>query len=128
MHNKLNYKDSGVDIEQSNKLVASIKPMAKRTHRAGVLNGIGGFGALFEVPVDRYQQPILVSGTDGVGTKLMLAVTMNRHDSIGIDLVAMCVNDLISPANRSVAPPSPQFTTMAETVSRPGSLTVRSIW
>lgn len=91
----LSYRDAGVDIDTGNQLVERIKPIARATRRPGVLDSIGGFGALFEVPTDRYQQPVLVSGTDGVGTKLKLAMEMNRHDTIGIDLVAMCVNDLI---------------------------------
>jgi phosphoribosylformylglycinamidine cyclo-ligase len=76
-------------------LVDRIKPIAARTRRAGLLGGIGGFGALFEIPMDRYRQPILVSGTDGVGTKLKLAMQLGKHDTIGIDLVAMCANDII---------------------------------
>lgn len=91
----LSYRDAGVDIDAGNALVEKIKPHAKRTLRDGVLGGLGGFGALFEIPLDRYQKPVLVSGTDGVGTKLKLAMEMNRHDTIGIDLVAMCVNDII---------------------------------
>ena len=91
----LSYRDAGVDIDAGNALIDRIRPHAKRTLRPGVLGGLGGFGALFEVPLDRYQQPVLVSGTDGVGTKLKLAVMMNKHDTIGIDLVAMCVNDLV---------------------------------
>ncbi len=90
----LSYRDAGVDIEQANKLVSSIKDIAAKTHRPGVLAGIGGFGALFELG-NNYQQPVLVSGTDGVGTKLKLAINSNQHDRIGIDLVAMCVNDII---------------------------------
>jgi phosphoribosylformylglycinamidine cyclo-ligase len=89
----LNYKEAGVDIEQANALVADIRKIATRTRRPGVLGNIGSFGALFEIP-PRYRQPVLVSGTDGVGTKLKLAVEMNKHDTIGIDLVAMCVNDV----------------------------------
>lgn len=92
---KLTYADAGVDIDKADSLVDDIKTIAKRTHRKEILTGIGGFGALFEVPVDRYKQPVLVSGTDGVGTKLKLAIELNQHDSIGIDLVAMCVNDII---------------------------------
>ncbi len=84
-----------MDIDAGNRLVDRIKPHAKRTQRPGVLGGLGGFGALFELPLDRYRQPILVSGTDGVGTKLKLALELNRHDTIGIDLVAMCVNDVL---------------------------------
>ena len=91
----LTYKDSGVDITKGNKLIEKIKPIAKSTTRPGVLAGLGGFGAMFEIPLDRYDNPVLVSGTDGVGTKLMVAEMLNKHDTIGIDLVAMCVNDLI---------------------------------
>ncbi|OOG25904.1 phosphoribosylformylglycinamidine cyclo-ligase [Thioalkalivibrio denitrificans] len=91
----LRYRDAGVDIDAGNALVERIKPHARRTHRPGVLAGLGGFGALFELPVDRFREPVLVSGTDGVGTKLRLAMHLNRHDTIGIDLVAMCVNDII---------------------------------
>ncbi|MDP3878390.1 MAG: phosphoribosylformylglycinamidine cyclo-ligase [Methylobacter sp.] len=91
----LNYKSAGVDIEAGNALVERIKPIAARTRTAGVMAGLGGFGSLFELPLDRYQQPVLVSGTDGVGTKLKLANELDIHDTIGIDLVAMCVNDII---------------------------------
>jgi phosphoribosylformylglycinamidine cyclo-ligase len=91
----LSYRDAGVDIDAGNALIDKIKPHARRTQRPEVMGGLGGFGALFEIPLDRYQQPVLVSGTDGVGTKLKLAMQMNKHDTIGIDLVAMCVNDLI---------------------------------
>jgi len=91
----LSYRDAGVDIDVGNQLIERIKPIAKATRRPGVLDGIGGFGALFEIPADRYDKPVLVSGTDGVGTKLKLAMEIGKHDSIGIDLVAMCVNDLI---------------------------------
>jgi len=91
----LNYKSAGVDIEAGNALVERIKPIAARTRTAGVMAGLGGFGSLFELPLDRYRQPVLVSGTDGVGTKLKLANELGIHDSIGIDLVAMCVNDII---------------------------------
>ena len=93
--NSLSYKDAGVDIDAGTQLVERIKPIAKRTQRAGVLSGLGGFGSFFELPLDRYQKPVLVSGTDGVGTKLKLAMMLNKHDTIGIDLVAMCVNDII---------------------------------
>lgn len=90
----LSYKDAGVDIDAGDALVERIKPLAKRTMREGVLAGIGGFGALFEVP-KRYKEPVLVSGTDGVGTKLRLAFEWNMHDTVGIDLVAMSVNDVL---------------------------------
>jgi phosphoribosylformylglycinamidine cyclo-ligase len=90
----LSYRDAGVDIDAGDQLVENIKPFARRTLRDGVLAGIGGFGALFEVPKG-YREPVLVSGTDGVGTKLKLAFHLNRHDTIGIDLVAMCVNDIL---------------------------------
>jgi len=91
----LTYKDAGVDIDAGEDLIEAIKPLAKSTMRPEVLNGLGGFGALFQIPADKYEQPVLVSGTDGVGTKLKLAIEMGKHDSIGIDLVAMCVNDII---------------------------------
>jgi phosphoribosylformylglycinamidine cyclo-ligase len=90
----LSYKDAGVDIEAGDALVDRIKPLAKKTMREGVLAGIGGFGALFEVP-KRYKEPVLVSGTDGVGTKLKLAFEWNMHDTVGIDLVGMSVNDVL---------------------------------
>jgi phosphoribosylformylglycinamidine cyclo-ligase len=90
----LSYRDAGVDIDAGNSLVERIKPIVKGTFRPGVLGGLGGFGALFELPLDRYREPVLVSGTDGVGTKLKLALELGRHDSIGIDLVAMCANDI----------------------------------
>jgi phosphoribosylformylglycinamidine cyclo-ligase len=91
----LSYQDAGVDIDAGNRLVERIKPAVARTTRPGVLAGLGGFGALFELPLHRYRQPVLVSGTDGVGTKLKLAIETGRHDTIGIDLVAMCVNDIV---------------------------------
>ncbi len=90
----LSYKDAGVDIDAGNALIERIKGVAKRTRRPEVMAGLGGFGALCEIP-EGYKKPVLVSGTDGVGTKLRLAMDANKHDSIGIDLVAMCVNDLI---------------------------------
>lgn len=90
----LSYRDAGVDIEAGNALVDRIKPHAAKTRRPGVMAGLGGFGSLFELPLDRYQQPVLVSGTDGVGTKLRLAIESGIHNTIGIDLVAMCVNDI----------------------------------
>lgn len=91
----LTYKDAGVDIDAGNDLVERIKPLVKRTRRPEVLAGLGGFGGLFALPQDRYREPVLVSGTDGVGTKLMLAQDLDRHDTIGVDLVAMCVNDVL---------------------------------
>jgi phosphoribosylformylglycinamidine cyclo-ligase len=90
----ISYKDAGVDIDAGDALVERIKPLAKKTMREGVMAGIGGFGALFEVP-KRYKEPVLVSGTDGVGTKLKLAFEWNMHDTVGIDLVAMSVNDVL---------------------------------
>lgn len=90
----LSYRDAGVDIDAGDALVEAIKPFAKRTMREGVLGSIGGFGALFEVS-KKYKEPVLVSGTDGVGTKLKLAFHLNRHDTVGIDLVAMSVNDIL---------------------------------
>jgi len=89
------YRDAGVDIDAGEELVERIKPAVKRSLRREVLGGLGGFGALFEVPLDRYRKPVLVSGTDGVGTKLRLAIDTGRHDTVGIDLVAMCVNDVV---------------------------------
>jgi phosphoribosylformylglycinamidine cyclo-ligase len=94
MNKPLSYKDAGVDIDAGDALVERIKPLAKKTMREGVLAGIGGFGALFEVP-KRYKEPVLVSGTDGVGTKLKLAFEWQMHDTVGIDLVAMSVNDVL---------------------------------
>jgi phosphoribosylformylglycinamidine cyclo-ligase len=92
--NGLSYRDAGVDIDAGDALVERIKPLARSTLRDGVLAGVGGFGALFEVP-KRYREPVLVSGTDGVGTKLKLAFELNVHDTVGIDLVAMSVNDIL---------------------------------
>jgi phosphoribosylformylglycinamidine cyclo-ligase len=91
----LSYRDAGVDIDAGAALVERIKPMAAATFRPGVVTGLGGFGALFELPLADYREPVLVSGTDGVGTKLRLAMTLGRHDTIGIDLVAMCANDIL---------------------------------
>ena len=90
----LSYKDAGVDINAGNALVDRIKPEVKRTTRPEVIGGLGGFGALCSIP-SKYKEPILVSGTDGVGTKLRLAIDLKKHDTIGVDLVAMCVNDLV---------------------------------
>lgn len=92
--NSLSYRDAGVDIDAGDQLVENIKPYAKRTMRPEVLSGIGGFGGLVEIS-KKYQEPVLVSGTDGVGTKLKLAFELNRHDTVGIDLVAMSVNDIL---------------------------------
>jgi phosphoribosylformylglycinamidine cyclo-ligase len=91
---RITYRDAGVDIDAGDALVDRIKPLVKRTHRPEVLAGIGGFGALVELPAG-YKRPVLVSGTDGVGTKLRLAIDTGRHDTIGIDLVAMCANDVV---------------------------------
>lgn len=91
----LTYKDAGVDIDAGNDLVQRIKPHVEKTRRPEVMASIGGFGGLFAFPVDRYKEPVLVSGTDGVGTKLKLALDMNVHDTIGYDLVGMCVNDVL---------------------------------
>jgi phosphoribosylformylglycinamidine cyclo-ligase len=89
------YRDAGVDIDAGDELVERIKPAVKRSMRPEVLGGLGGFGALVEVPLHRFRQPVMVSGTDGVGTKLRLAIETGRHDTIGIDLVAMCANDVV---------------------------------
>ncbi len=91
----LSYRDAGVDIDAGAALIERIKPAAKATAREGVMGGLGGFGGLFKLAATRFKDPILVSSTDGVGTKLKLAIEMNRHDTIGIDLVAMCVNDVL---------------------------------
>jgi phosphoribosylformylglycinamidine cyclo-ligase len=92
----LSYLDAGVDIDAGNKLVERIKPAVKSTNRSGVITGLGGFGGLFQLDTKRYGEPLLVSGTDGVGTKLLLARQLERHDTIGIHLVAMCVNDILT--------------------------------
>ena len=89
------YRDAGVDIDAGDELVERIKPHVRRTLRAEVIGGLGGFGALVRVPLERYRRPVLVSGTDGVGTKLRLAIDTGQHDTIGIDLVAMCANDVV---------------------------------
>ena len=93
--NPLTYKDAGVDIDAGNKLVERIKPLVAATRRPEVIAGLGGFGGLFALDNEKYSNPVLVSGTDGVGTKLMLAIESGRHNTIGIDLVAMCVNDVL---------------------------------
>jgi phosphoribosylformylglycinamidine cyclo-ligase len=94
-HN-LSYRDSGVDIDAGDELVERIKPAARSTMRPEVLNGLGGFGALFQLDLKKWREPVLVSGTDGVGTKLLFARQVGRHDTVGIDLVAMCVNDILT--------------------------------
>lgn len=94
MTSRLTYKDSGVDIEAGNKTVEYIKPLAKKTYRKELISGVGGFSGLFNIP-EGYKEPVLVASTDGVGTKLKLAFELNKHNTVGIDLVAMCVNDLI---------------------------------
>lgn len=91
----LSYRDAGVDIDRADQLINTVKSLASKTHNASVIGGIGGFGALFELPVERYRQPVLVSGTDGVGTKLRLAIDSGIHHTVGVDLVAMCVNDIL---------------------------------
>jgi len=91
----LSYKDAGVNIDAGNALIDKIKPHVAKTKRPEVLGGLGGFGAMFQIPLDRYKEPVLISGTDGVGTKLKLATELNKHDTIGIDLVGMCVNDIL---------------------------------
>jgi phosphoribosylformylglycinamidine cyclo-ligase len=89
------YKDAGVDIDKADAFIKSIRPLVKATYRTGVLGEIGSFGGMFHLGADRYRDPVLVSATDGVGTKLKIAILMNRHDTIGIDLVAMCANDIV---------------------------------
>ena len=92
----LSYLDAGVDIDAGNALVERIKPAVKSTNRKGVITGLGGFGGLFQLDTERYKEPLLVSGTDGVGTKLLLARQLECHDTIGIDQVAMCVNEILT--------------------------------
>ncbi len=90
------YRDAGVDIDAGDQLIDLIRPLANKSRRSGALGTIGGFGALFELPLDKYHHPVLVSGTDGVGTKLKVAFALDKHDTIGIDLVAMCANDVVA--------------------------------
>jgi phosphoribosylformylglycinamidine cyclo-ligase len=96
MSEPTSYKEAGVDIDKADAFVQSIRPLVKATHRTGVIGEIGGFGGLFHLDVEKYGNPVLVSATDGVGTKIKIAVLMDRHHTIGIDLVAMCVNDIIT--------------------------------
>ncbi|MDH3693241.1 MAG: phosphoribosylformylglycinamidine cyclo-ligase [Gammaproteobacteria bacterium] len=91
----LSYRDAGVNIDAGDALIEAIKPIAERTRRPGWMESIGGFGGMFELPPGRFKEPVLFSGTDGVGTKLKLAIELNKHDTVGIDLVAMCVNDIV---------------------------------
>ncbi len=119
----LSYKDAGVDIDAGNALVDRIKGVVKKTRRPEVMGGLGGFGALCALP-QKYREPVLVSGTDGVGTKLRLAMDLKRHDTIGIDLVAMCVNDLVV---QGAEPCSSSITTRPANwmwIPQPASLTV----
>ncbi len=95
MKKPMRYADAGVDIRKASELVEQIKTIAKKTHRPGAMGEIGGFGGLFSLNTTNYEQPVLVSSTDGVGTKLKIAFLMNKHDTVGIDLVAMCVNDIV---------------------------------
>jgi phosphoribosylformylglycinamidine cyclo-ligase len=95
MEDPLTYKEAGVDIDKADAFIKSIRPLVKSTYRTGVLGDIGGFGGLFHLDVQKYRDPVLVSATDGVGTKVKIAILMDRHHTIGIDLVAMCVNDII---------------------------------
>ena len=95
MTNSLTYADAGVDIDKANRLVETIKKIARKTRRPGVMGEIGGFGGLFALNIGKFESPVLVSSTDGVGTKLKIAFMMDKHDTVGIDLVAMCANDVV---------------------------------
>ncbi|MDP2277911.1 MAG: AIR synthase related protein, partial [Nitrospirota bacterium] len=94
--NGLTYKKSGVDIDEGDRFISLISPLAKKTFRPEVITDIGSFNALFKLDTDKYKQPVLVSGTDGVGTKLKIAFMTDKHDTVGIDLVVMCVNDILT--------------------------------
>ena len=96
MNESISYKEAGVDIDKAEAFVQSIRPLVKATHRTGVIGEIGGFGGLFHLDVEKFKNPVLVSATDGVGTKIKIAILMDRHHTIGIDLVAMCANDIIT--------------------------------
>ncbi|MEW6388021.1 MAG: phosphoribosylformylglycinamidine cyclo-ligase [Thermodesulfobacteriota bacterium] len=96
MGDSITYKEAGVDIDKADAFIKKIRPLVKSTYRTGVLGQIGGYGGLFHLDVQKYRDPVLVSATDGVGTKVKIAILMNQHDTIGIDLVAMCVNDIIT--------------------------------
>jgi phosphoribosylformylglycinamidine cyclo-ligase len=113
MSEPITYKEAGVDIDKADAFVKSIRHLVKATHRTGVIGEIGGFGGLFHLDIEKYRNPVLVSATDGVGTKIKIAVLLDRHHTIGIDLVAMCVNDIITcgatpllAANRPAVPSS----------------------
>src|SRR3546814_15482478 len=126
----LSYKDAGVDIDAGEALVERIKGVAKRTARPEVMGGLGGFGALCEIPAG-YKQPVLVSGTDGVGTKLRFALNLNTHDSITIDLVALCVNDMVICGTETLFfidySPTCKLNITTTTTVVHGSLTVREL-
>src|SRR4030065_1257698 len=96
MGDSITYKEAGVDIDKADAFIKRIRPLVKSTYRTGVLGQIGGYGGLFRLDVEKYREPVLVSATDGVGTKIKIAILMDRLHTIGIDLVAMCVNDIIT--------------------------------